>query len=139
METQVQEVAYALQPEAAFALRCSIDQVTVPAPSLPHHAKWRMTKGLYSDAGLAPAITSLSYPETHAFPRGARRSRFPLTSLPHFYGLISPLAKSRLRRSFSNAPSRGFTPLHVEQGWSALLQLPCPCRPTSMQPSLGCN
>lgn len=99
----------------------------------------RMSKGLYSDARLSLAITGLSYPETHAFPRGARRSRFPLASLPHFCGLISPPAKSRLRRSFSNAPSRGFSPLHVEQGWSALPQLPCPCRPTSMQPSLGCN
>lgn len=41
----MQEVAYALRPVAAFALRCSIDGVTVPAPSLPHHAKKAHVQG----------------------------------------------------------------------------------------------
>lgn len=50
----------------------------------PHHATWRISKGLHSDGGLTPPITGLSYPETHAFPRGAEQSRFPLMPLRHF-------------------------------------------------------
>lgn len=91
----------------------------------------RIPKGLYSHAGLSPAITGLSYPETRAFPRGAEQSRFPLVPLPHYCGLVSPPGKPGLRRSFSNAPQRGFAPLHVEQGLCSLPSLPCPCRPTS--------
>jgi hypothetical protein len=41
-------------------------------------------QGSYSDGGLTPPITGLSYPETHAFPRGAEQSRFPLVPLRHF-------------------------------------------------------
>lgn len=76
-------------------------------------------------------MTGLSYPASLAFPQGPRWSRFPLPSLTCFHALSSPPVQSRLRRSFPNAPWRGFAPLHVEQGLSALPQLPCPCRPTS--------
>lgn len=101
-----------------------------PDPSTTHHANWRTPKGFYSEEGLTPPFTGLSYPETLAFPRGAKQSRFPLVPLPHFYDLISPPAKAGLRRSVPNVPQRGFTPLRCEQGLSALPRLPCPCRPT---------
>lgn len=63
-----------------------------------------LPKGLYSAAGLPPAVTRLSYPETSPFPVSASQSRFPLVTLPHFCGLISLRAKSRLRRSYSERP-----------------------------------
>jgi hypothetical protein len=63
-----------------------------------------MSKGICSDVRLSLAITGLSYLETHAFPRGAEQSRFPLVPLPHFCDLISPPAEPELRRLSPNTP-----------------------------------
>ena len=78
---------------ATFGLRCSRASAYQPDLSSTHHARRRISKGLYSDGGLTPPSTGLSYPETHAFPRGAEQSRFPLVPLSHFCDLISPPAE----------------------------------------------
>lgn len=81
---------------------------SIGLPAGYHHQRITLSqgrsKGLYSAAGLAPAVTRLSYPETSPFPVSASQSRFPLVTLPHFCGLISLRAKFRLRRSVSELP-----------------------------------
>lgn len=54
-----------------------------------------LSKGLYSVAGLPPAVTRLSYPKTSPFPVSASQSRFPLVTLRHFWFRAYPCGKCR--------------------------------------------
>lgn len=71
---------------ATFGLRCSIASAYLPDTFIDNITLYKSSpKGLYSAAGLPPAVTRLSYPKTSPFPVSASQSRFPLVTLRHFW------------------------------------------------------